>query len=57
MGRRSDDSPIYRPRKGPLTQTTINRYLAILGAELGAKATATAAPMDQPAQEERTHRA
>jgi len=34
MGRRSDDSPIYRPRKGPLTQTTINRYLAILGAVL-----------------------
>jgi integrase len=34
MGRRSYGSPIYRPRKGPLTQTTINRYIAILGAVL-----------------------
>jgi integrase len=34
MGRRADGSPIYRSRKGPLTTTTINRYLAILGAVL-----------------------
>src|SRR5215471_658704 len=34
VGRRTDGSPIYRARRGPLAPATINLYIAALGAVL-----------------------